>query len=349
MSQAQAQPEIEPGQEVEIGLFRPEDADGVAACFRAVYGEGYPVKVYYQPHELTAAVERGEIICIVARTPRGEVVGVVNFFNSAPFKGIYEIGAGLVLPAFRQRGLNTLMISYMLDVAVPLKRVPMGFGEAVCNHTYLQKTQEARGYVHTALEVDLMPAGAYSQEQTAGGRVAVMASFKAYEPNRHAVYLPARYAATMREIYAGSGQDRAFLEAGPGAVLQGVTEFKARVFDFAQAARVAVHQTGADLEQRLDELLASLEGQAVVVVQAWLKLASPSVGRAAEVFRARGFFLGGVLLRWFGQDGLLLQKVYGRPNWEEIQAYSPQCRRILELVRQDWQEVQGVVPRGETA
>ncbi|MBI5521552.1 MAG: GNAT family N-acetyltransferase [Desulfarculus sp.] len=349
MSLTQGQPEIEPGQEVEIGLFRPQDADGVAASFRAVYGEGYPVKVYYQPPELIAAVGRGEIICVVARTPRGEVVGVVNFFNSAPFNGIYEIGAGLVLPSFRQRGLNTLMINYMLDQAVPQRGVPMGFGEAVCNHTHLQKTQEARGYAHTALEVDLMPAAAYGREQSASGRVAVMASFRAYEPNSHAVYLPPRYAAALREIYTSSGQERAFLEADPGATLLGSTELKAQVFDFAQAARVAVHETGADLEGRLDELLAGLEDQGVVVVQAWLKLASPLVGRAVEVFRARGFFLGGVLLRWFDQDGLLLQKVHGRPNWEEIQVYSPQCRCILDLVRQDWQEVQGELPQGATA
>ncbi|MBI4800546.1 MAG: hypothetical protein HY794_17800 [Desulfarculus sp.] len=339
MTNQQAQPEIEPGQEVEIGLFRPEDAPGVAALFQAVYGQGYPVKVYYHPPELIAAVARGEIIQVVARTPRGQVVGVENMFNSAPFRGVYEMGAGLVLATFRKRGLSKAMNQYLVDEVIPQKGVPMTFGEPVCNHVFQQKAREGMGYVSTALEVDLMPAAAYTREHSASGRVAALMSFKGYQDHEHAVYLPTRYAAALREIYGGSGQGRAFLEADPGAALQGITEFKAEVFDFAQAARVAVHQAGADLPQRLDELLAGLEGQGVVVAQAWLKLASPSVAAAVEIFRARGFFLGGVLPRWFDEDGLLLQKVNGRPNWEEIQVFSARSQRILQMVRQDWLEV----------
>ncbi|MBI5521553.1 MAG: hypothetical protein HY910_02905 [Desulfarculus sp.] len=338
MTNQQAPPEIEPGQEVEIGLFCPEDAPGVAALFQAVYGQGYPVKVYYHPQELAAAVARGEIIQVVARTPRGQVVGVENMFNSAPFKGVYEMGAGLVLASFRNRGLSRAMNQYLVDEVIPQKGVPMTFGEPVCNHVFQQKAREGMGYVNTALEVDLMPAAAYSREQSASGRVAALMSFKGYQDHEHAVHLPVRYAAALLEIYAGSGQGRAILEADSGAALRGTTEFKVELFDFAQAARVAVHETGADLEERLDALLADLRGQGMLVVQAWLKLASPPVAAAAEVFRARGFFLGGVLPRWFDEDGLLLQKVHGRPNWEEIQVHSPRSRRILELVRQDWRE-----------
>ncbi len=341
MSQVTGQTEIEPGQDVEIDLFRPQDAPGVAGCFRAVYGEGYPVKTYYHPEQLVAAVERGEVIPVVARTPRGEVVGVENMFNSAPWPGVYEVGAGLVIPAYRQRGLNNDMIKYLLETAIPLKKVPMGFGEAVLNHVYQQKTQHAMGYSATALGVDQMPAAAYSKEKSATGRVAVMMAFRSYEPHWRQVMLPPRYATALRQVYAGADLRRTFLEADPGAVLEGATELKVQVFDFAQTARVTVGEIGADLGQRLDHLLADLRDRGVVVTQLWLSLASPLVAAAVEVLRARGFFLGGPLPRWFDQDGLLMQKVPPQPNWEEIKIFGPQNQRIMEMVHQDWRDGQG--------
>ena len=41
---------------------------------------------------------------------------------------------------------------------------------------------------------------------------------------------------------------------------------------------------------------------------------------------------------WFGTDGLLMQKVAGRPNWEGINLYSDRAREILGIVRKDWEE-----------
>ena len=339
MDQGQDQRENSPGrEEMEISLFRPEDAPGVAELFRAVYGEGYPVKVYYHPDQLVAAVAAGDIIQVVARAGQGRVVGVESMFHTAPFEGVYEMGAGLVLAEFRNRGLSKALNRHLTEEVIPQGKVAMAFGEPVCNHVFQQKAREGLGYVNTALEVDLMPAAAYSREGSASGRVAALMGFKGYQERVHEVWLPGRHAWQLREIYQGTGQERIFREADPSARLRGATQLKAQVFDFAQTARVAVPAAGADLAERLDELLAELRGRGVVVAQAWLDLASPAVGAAVEVLRARGFFLGGLLPRWFDQDGLLLQKVYGLPNWEEIQVASTRSLRILEMVRQDWRE-----------
>jgi hypothetical protein len=339
VTEQQTRPEIEPGQEVEIGLFQPQDAPGVAALFRAVYGEGYPVKVYYQPDQLIAAVEQGEIIQVVARTARGEVVGVENMFTTAPFKGVFEMGAGLVAQPYRNRGISSAVNRYLIEEVIPGKKVPMTFGEPVCNHVFQQKSRHGLGYVPTALEVDLMPAAAYTREQSASGRVAALMSFKGYEPGVHEVYLPPRHASALKSIYEAAGLRRGFLEGDPAANLIGRTVMTSQVFDFAQVARVAVPEIGADLDQRLEEHLSERQGQEVQVVQVWLPLASPLVARAAEMLRARGFFLGGVLPRWFDQDGLLMQKVSDHPNWGEIKIYGEDSQRVFEIVRQDWLEL----------
>lgn len=48
-----------------------------------------------------------------------------------------------------------------------------------------------------------------------------------------------------------------------------------------------------------------------------------------------------MLPRWFDDDGLMLQRVTGKPNWEEIQIDSPRSQRIAAMVRSDWQKVAG--------
>ncbi len=86
-----------PEEEIEVGFFRPGDAQGITALFRSVYGEGYPVRVFYDPQALTEANETGKYYSIVARNTDGKVVGVQHLFRSAPYEALYELGAGLVL------------------------------------------------------------------------------------------------------------------------------------------------------------------------------------------------------------------------------------------------------------
>jgi hypothetical protein len=57
------------GTEFNPDIFHPDDAEGVAALFRSVYGEGYPVKVVYDPAALVAAFEKRENTPVVARVP----------------------------------------------------------------------------------------------------------------------------------------------------------------------------------------------------------------------------------------------------------------------------------------
>jgi len=84
------------GHTVVVDFFKPQDAEGIAALFREVYGDGYPVKMYYDPEALIRANESGDCCSIVATNESGQVVGVEHLFRSAPYEGIYENGAGII-------------------------------------------------------------------------------------------------------------------------------------------------------------------------------------------------------------------------------------------------------------
>ena len=59
------------GRPFEVDMFRPEDAEGIVRIFRSVYGDGYPIKIFYDPKALTDANENGDYYSIVARNPDG--------------------------------------------------------------------------------------------------------------------------------------------------------------------------------------------------------------------------------------------------------------------------------------
>jgi GNAT superfamily N-acetyltransferase len=317
-------------------LFRPEDAQGVVELFKAVYGDRYPIRIFYDPERLAEANRTGEYYSIVARTRDGRILGVHNIFRSAPYESLYEWGAGLVLKECRGLGISGRIVRHLLDVVVPMLRIDEMYGEAVCNHLHLQKVCVQEGFIETALEVALMPEAAYTLEKTASGRVATVLGFRCYKPKPHTVFLPAVYEDELRFLYAALDDERTLVRADEDLPVGVSSASQTTIFDFAQVARIAVHTAGADLESHFARLESDACYQNVVVLQAWLKLNSPAVGSAVETLRKRGYFLGGILPRWFNEDGILMQRIRCSPDLEAIQLHSDRAREILEIVKRDW-------------
>lgn len=326
------------GNNLTVDLFRPDDAQGVAELFTEVYGKDYPAKIVYDPRGLVEAFERRDNIPVVVRTPDGRIIGYSSLFRSAPDKGVYEKGNGAVLPAFRNAGVMGMIFQYVGRMISGIEGVKVFFGEPVCNHVYMQKTALAHlPFIETALEVDLMPAEAYDKEKSASGRVSTLLMFITVVMNSHVVHVPGIYARYLEYIYNGLDDKRSFSGSADDLPSSKRTRIDTQVFDFARVARVAVHEAGADISDVLLSEERRVMGRNVEVVQVWLKLSWPWVGKAVDLLRGKGYFFGGILPQWFGEDGLLMQKTVSRPNWEGINLFSERARNILEFVRTDWQ------------
>jgi len=325
-----------------VDLFRPEDAEGVARLFLAVYGEGYPIRAYLNPELLVRENAAGRIISSVARTHSGDIVGHNALFRSAPYERIRESGAGVVHAAYRGgQGIFTAMVAHGGKVAANEFGIEGIYGESVCNHVFSQRMCHSLGWRSQAVEVDLMPAAAYTAERSAAGRVSSLLDFKTLVPNRHTVYLPSVYRAALEFLYAGLADERGVELSDASAPSDSKTGLRTQVFDFAQVARVAVETAGADFSTTVASEENHLVGKGVIVIQMWLRLDCPWVGWAADRLRGRGYFLGGLLPRWFDADGLLMQKIMARPGWEEMKIAFDRGRQIVELAREDWEEARG--------
>ncbi|PKN25127.1 MAG: hypothetical protein CVU64_20615 [Deltaproteobacteria bacterium HGW-Deltaproteobacteria-21] len=327
---------IEPGQEWKADFFRPEDADGVVKLFLSVYGKDYPIKAYIDPELLTRENAEGRIISSVARTGKGHIVGHVALFCSAPFGGIRECGAGLVHSSYRKGGVNSQLLKHLFNEAAPKFGVEGVYGEAVCNHVFMQKEVYACRAEFHALEPDLMPSSAYEKEKSASGRVAAIFALRIYRPKPHRIFVPAVYKDALGYLYSGVSDQRELLPAGKKPPAHTSTRIEVSYFGFAQVARFAVWEPGTDFETVLGQEEKKISDQGGVVIQVWLNLSLPWVDGAVHVLRERGYFLGGILPRWFDHDGLLMQKIMKRPDWESIQIHFDRAKRIKDLVYEDW-------------
>lgn len=324
------------GEEFKAGYFEPADGPGVARLFYAIYGDGYPIDTYYIPERLSEENRRGTIRSVVARTVSGDVVSHVAFYRSSPPNpNLYEYGVGLTLPGYRPT-MAFFRVTQLLMKLVGHDGIDGFFGEAVCNHITTQKLSKHAQALETAVEPALMPARAYETEQSAAGRVGCMVYFRVDVDCRRRLYLPACYRDDLGLIMDGLNLDRELIDADNNLPYSG-GEIDVKRFDFAGVARCTVTIPGAGLAGRLAELERELQSAGYALSQIFVDLGKPWSGGIVEQLRNAGYSLGGLLPVWFGDDGLLMQKHFVDPDFDGMKIYSDRGRRLVELVRRDWE------------
>jgi len=323
-----------------VDFFRPGDAKGVSDLFRSVYGDNYHVKSIYDPDQLIAEQQRGETYRAVVRTAVGEIIGHTAFCASSALNpSLYEALQLLVRHDWRGT-----------DVAVELNRfaiprIPVEFGlkqvwgEAVCNHFFSQRMYTENQYAETGLELDLLPGAGMARSMKAAdtGRVSVIVVFRPYEARPQTIYLPPVYWHQLEFLYADFDHGHHFVP-GEGRLSDGsATHGKLSLFSQVAVARMNFTAIGGDFADRLAEFESQAGESGILAYQAFLPLTVAATGEAAAILRQKGYFLGGVMPRWFGDDGLLMQKIAGVPNFEGLRLYTGRAKDILSLVKADWQ------------
>jgi len=327
---------IEPGQDVTIELFRPEDALGVALAYYETYGDTFPLEPVYDPEEIVRRNATDDQYTVVARTPRGEVVGLFGLFRHAPNPGVYEVGQLMVLPSYRKRHISTEFSLVALESLPRQLGIPVVFLEAVSNHTVSQLIALPWGLAFTGLEVECMPAGVHAKKDGASHNVSLFLMFKLFEKTSCDVHVPEAYRAFCETLYAELALPRVFSSA---AALTGDTLASDFYLQETGLLRLTVTRPGRDFGEAVSaaETKAGPRG----VIQVFLNLGAPTTPQAVEVLRDRGYFLAGLLPYWFGSDGLLMQKVHLEPDWDAIQGADQKAIAIRDLVREDFERAKG--------
>lgn len=322
-----------------LDFFTPDDAPGVVLLFRAVYGESFPVRTVYDPDELIRQDKAGEAYRMIARSPVGEVVGHISLFRSTPSNhSLYEVGCLMVRNDYRQTKLSFSLFDTLFTHLIKRYQITQIWGEAVCNHLFSQQEAHRLGLFETALEMDLMPAAAYTTPgaQSVGGRVSTLTAFILLKTDPQTIYLPPGYHEFIRELYAPLNLDRTVHVSDPGLLPSGATRGEIQAYTEAGLARITLDAIGRDYTDWIDDTINRAEQEGAVVMQVIMKLTCSHSAWAVKHLNARGFFIGGILPVWLGDDGLLMQKIVGTPFFEGTHVYSRRAKMIKEVVLNDW-------------
>lgn len=330
---------VEPNQEVIIDAFKPEYAEGIVKCFKEIYGDGYPIDTYYKPEKLIEKNKAQKVISAVARTINGDIVGHAALINSNPCNlKMYETAAGVVIREYRNRKLLTRMVKKNLEMGIE-RGVEGVYSEPVCNNVYGQKIVYKLEFITTAIEVDLMPAQAYTKEGSASGRVSLFWCFKTLLPKPHKVYLPEVYKDFFHLLYNRIDDKRELSISHKPIPEFELTILDIEIFEFANVIRMAVKRIGNDFQQVLKLREQEAKDKGVVCFQILLDLSNPCVGEAVNILRENGYFIGGLFTRWFDSDGMLMQKLLTEPCWKDINIAFEHDEIIVETAYKDWLKV----------
>ncbi|ADU64229.1 MAG: GNAT family N-acetyltransferase [Pseudodesulfovibrio sp.] len=317
---------IAPRQDVVVDRFKPEDAEGVARLYHAVYGDAFPIEYVYDPARIQEANLGPDLHQIVARTQAGDVVGLSALFRVAPGKGILESGALMILPEYRLGTLIFRLIDLTQKMAEDELQLNAVFGQSVTDHLTTQKINRTYGFQPFAFEIESMP----PRPDGDGARISLLDEFRVLRDSPHDVYLPHAYASFLRDIYAERGLERSF-RAGTGQ--RGETVWETQSMGAASLAKVMVTEVGADFPKVLQGLETAHPGCHAYQLQ--LPLWHPGLPWAVEEARERGYCLGGLLPLWADRDVLLMQKVAGEPDFTVPRILTEQAKALVACIRAD--------------
>lgn len=323
---------IAPGQDVTVDFFQPDDAEGVARLYYAIYADTFAIDYVYDPERIREANQGPDLHHVVARTSAGEVVGVSALFRVPPGKGILEAGGLMLLPEYRLGTLIFRLIDLTQQTARDRLHLNAMFGQSVTDHLTTQKINARYGYRGLALEMESMPA----RPEGGGGRISLLNEFLVLNDIAHPVYLPEAYAPLLREMYGDLGLKREFLD---GAEPKGNTAWELTEMPAASLAKMLVTEIGTDFPDVLRKLAA--EHLELHALHLQLPLTHCALPWAVELAREHGFCLGGLLPLWTDRDVLLLQKLAQRPDFSAPALLTDEAQGLLEQIRLDWESVAG--------
>lgn len=297
---------------VEIRPLAPGDAEQLTACFERCYGSSYVVEFFYDPAAIRSRIADGRVQSVVAKTTTGEIVGHMALMRPHPEALTVELGNTIVDPRYRGHGLAARLGAALVEACRSGGYV--GFHHyPTTAHAIMQKLAVQAGGVETGVMLAYIPEGTDYRElggASAGGRLAVVVVYQPLAPApARAVFLPPRFETLLRAIYSRAGLERvAATPAEPAA--SSATALRFSLDTRRQLLRIQVESVGADVSDRVDELVRSHPAD---VAHVDVLLSDSRAAYAVERLRARGFFLCALLPEFATSDVLRLQRLAGLP------------------------------------
>lgn len=294
--------------QVDVRLFQDADAPRVARCLYQTYRYSYLRDFLYVPEQMIRMNRSREVQSIVAVLDDNSVIGHIAIIRGENEKSP-EVGQAFVSPLVRHGGVYKRLQSAAMEHCRRLGYTGC-YAETVTVHPYTQKVCLEFGGAETALHLAYIPAEAQFRgiREDFLQRLPVLVIYMPLqsEPPR-SIYVPRHHQTIIGDIYRQLGIQATFY-AGSLGYAKEKCYFDFRASQLMKSAHVRIHASGADLAQKMRDLLRFFFDQKMELVLAELSLQDSSVEVATRDLESLGFFFSGIMPHGFkDSDSLFLQ------------------------------------------
>jgi len=317
-----------------LALVGQAEAPLVGEVFRSVYGEAYIDPSVYQPEALLRKIDKGTLFAVLALDPGGRPAGYTALGAEAPNPFLWEEKGLVVVPEFRGTDVGSLLVSFWGEThAWPLP-VAGVFASPVCHHYFAQIFCAKAGWIPSTIQLDLFDATIFRDRPESLSRVSCIQFFSSLPPASNPSYWPHEYSKFLVGIARARNEPVGRLSTEP-LLDPRPTFLQSNALLSSRNLRINVFHIGNDWPEVVQKILSEAEAQQLISIQILLDTSSPCIGEAVRILRSHGFFLGGLAPRWFGNDGLLMQKVISDTRYDLIKLYSTSAMELLDFIRAD--------------
>ena len=160
---------------IAIRCFQPDDAAGVSALFRLVYGERYVYPDIYLPGMIGWHNSQGHWRSAVAEQ-NGVIVGHATLWRQQPEDRHAELAMFVTHPSIRHRGIATALGQHLCATAQKMRLSTLTI-KMVCSHPHSQQLAKTLEFHATALLRDYV-----ASPFAAGQRESVIFGVRALKP-----------------------------------------------------------------------------------------------------------------------------------------------------------------------
>ena len=315
-------------------LVGPVEAPLVGEVFRSVYGESYIDPSVYQPEALLRKIQQGKLFAVLSLDPEGRPAGYVALGAEAPNPFLWEEKGLVVVPEYNKTDLGSSLVSFFGNPSAWPASATGIYGSPVCHHYFAQIFCAKSGWIASTIQLDLFDAAIFRERPEGLSRVSCVQFFTPMPPAPAPSYWPREYSEFLATITRSRNEPAGRLseELLPD---ESLTSLQTNELESSRNLRVNVFHIGKDWPEVVQNILVEARTRQLISVQVFLDTSCSCIGEAVRILRSHGFFLGGLAPRWFGNDGLLMQKVNADTRYDLFKLYSAPARKLFDFIRAD--------------
>jgi len=307
------------------------DGKDIVELFRENYKDTYYKKSFYEEKTWDEMVKSDKYYPIVAEY-NDKVVGQFLLTLNDKYNG--EIGAVVVHPDFKGRGLMNKMFDYLIKKAESLGLYAI-YGEAIMFHPFSQKANLKHGMIESALQLGEVASFIAQKDVKFEKRSAVLVGYKIFKKIPKSLYIPKIYKRVIEDRYKKAGIKLKKTNIKP--VKKKLYLWENRLL---KIAGIVIKGKIKNFENRFNLLFSSAKIKADMIY-ADINLQTKEVNEIIGFLNKKKFFYGGVLFfRYGGEDYLRLQFENTHSVEEKYNVcYSEYCRFLQKFIIKDKKRV----------